>query len=338
MGKTFFRHFISKRMLPAFLILSAFLCFLIPQSQARQKIYDDLFSVSFPTDKDGWASGRWGCMLHTADGGKTWVRQNTGTDLTLSSVFFVDTSRGWAVGEEGIIIHTKDGGRTWTKQKSPLPHFHMRVRFLTPDIGYIASEQTHIFYTVDGGKNWQVRFKDQDFILKSISFGDPNNGWAVGEYGFIYHTPDGGKTWKQQGGGFGISETTGDVEAGTYLFDVAAIDPRTAWAVGIEGYVIRTDDGGKFWQEVHTKTGRVPFFTVFAQKGEPILIGGQGVLLCSLDNGKTWRSPAVDHPVTYRWIYGLGKRGSAGYVAVGAGGVIYTSDGANALSWKKVEY
>ncbi len=327
-----------RRVLSVLAIMSLCLFLSIGSAAARQAIYDDLFSVSFPTEKDGWASGRWGCILHTADGGKTWVRQDTGTDLTLSSVFFIDASRGWAVGEEGVIIHTKDGGKTWAKQKSPLPHFHMKVRFLTPDIGYIASEQTHIFYTADGGKNWQVRFKDQDFILKSISFGDPNNGWAVGEYGFIYHTRDGGKTWEQQGGGFGISETTGDVEAGTYLFDVAAIDPQTAWGVGIEGYVIKTADGGRSWQEVHTKTGLAPFFSVFAKKGEPILIGGEGLLLCSLDSGRTWKSPAVDHPVTYSWIYGVGKRGGAGYIAVGANGVIYLSEGANVLSWKKVDY
>jgi photosystem II stability/assembly factor-like uncharacterized protein len=331
----FFR---SKRVLSILAVMSLFLCFLVRGAEARQLIYDDLFSVSFPTEKDGWASGRWGCILHTSDGGKTWVRQNTGTDLTLASVFFIDAQHGWAVGEEGVVIHTKDAGKTWTKQKSPLPYFHMKVFFVTADIGYIVSEWTHIFYTVDGGKNWQVRFKDQDFILKSISFCDRNNGWAVGEYGFIYHTRDGGATWQQQGGGFGISETTGDVEAGTYLFDVAAIDPQTAWAVGIEGYVIKTVDGGKSWQDVSTKSGRSAFFSVLAQKSGAILVGGDGVVLHSSDNGKTWKSPTFAPPVTYSWIYGVGSRGNAGFVAVGANGVIYLSEGKNVLSWKQVEY
>ena len=141
-----------------------------PTCGDTQKIYDDLFSASFPNEKEGWASGRWGCVLHTEDGGKTWVRQNTGTDLTLSSVFFVDPKSGWAAGEEGIIIHTVDGGKTWEKQKSPVPFFHMKVHFESPLKGWIVSEQTHILHTEDGGKTWSIQFKDQDAIFNRSHF------------------------------------------------------------------------------------------------------------------------------------------------------------------------
>jgi photosystem II stability/assembly factor-like uncharacterized protein len=314
---------------------------LIGSAWANQQIYDDLFTVSFPNQNDGWASGRWGCILHTADGGKTWVRQNTGTDLTLTSVFFLDKLQGWAVGEEGIIIHTADGGKTWTKQTSPAPNFHMAVKFVTPEVGYIVSENTNIYFTTDGGKTWGPRFQDKNFILKSLSFCDRDNGWAVGEYGFIYHTHDGGLTWQQQGGSFGYSEQTGDVEAGTFLFQVSAVDAKTAWASGIEGYLIKTTDGGKTWQEVKevkTKVGRVPLFSVMADKRGAVLIAGEGVILYSPDNGKTWQNPTVNPPVTYSWMYGVGTRGDAGFVAVGAGGVIYLSEGKNPLSWKRVDY
>ncbi len=327
---------ILKGLVSVFLVLICSLCFLVPAVQGKQQIYDDLFSASFPNEKEGWVSGRWGCILHTSDGGKTWERQKTGTDLTLSSVFFVDTLRGWAVGEEGIIINTRDGGKTWQKQKSPNPFWHMRVFFVTPDIGYIVSEWTHIFYTSDGGKNWNVKFKDQDYILKSLSFCDRNNGWAVGEYGLIYHTRDGGAKWVQEAGGFGISEKTGDVEAGNYLFDVIAVDPQTAWAVGIDGYVTKTVDGGKTWQDVAVKAPKTQLFGVAMEKGRTIVIGGSGVVLASLDNGKTWKEPTFDPPVIYSWIYGVARRGNAGYIAVGGSGVIYLNEGKDPSSWKQV--
>jgi photosystem II stability/assembly factor-like uncharacterized protein len=319
-----------------FLFISSLWIF-TPGAEAKVSIYDDLFSVSFPTEKDGWASGRWGCIIHTADGGKTWERQKTGTAMTLSSVFFIDPKRGWAVGEEGTIIHTQDGGKTWEKQKSPHPNFHMRVFFITPTVGFIASEWTHIYATVDGGKNWEVRFKDQDYILKSVSFADANYGWAGGEYGFIYNTRDGGKTWTQQAGFFGVSEKTGDVEGGNYIFDVAALDPQRAWAVGIDGYVMKTVDGGKNWQEVKTKAPKTQLFGIAAD-GRTIVIAGTGYFLASTDGGATWKEPTFDPPITYSWIYGVGRRGNAGFVAVGGTGVVYVNDGKDPFSWKKVEY
>ena len=49
---------------------------------------DDLLSVTFPNEKEGWTCGRSGAMLHTADGGKTWSRQASGTENTLASVHF----------------------------------------------------------------------------------------------------------------------------------------------------------------------------------------------------------------------------------------------------------
>jgi photosystem II stability/assembly factor-like uncharacterized protein len=310
---------------------------LTPVAQA-QKIYDDLFSATFPNEKEGWASGRWGCILHTADSGKTWVRQKTGTDLTLSSVFFVDSKNGWAVGEEGIIIHTMDGGKTWEKQKSPVRFFHMKVHFENPLKGWIASEQTHILYTEDGGKTWSIQFKDKDFILKSISFCDPIHGWAVGEFGFIYHTRNGGKIWEKQAGEYGLSVSTGEIEGGTFLFDVVAIDPQTAWAVGIDGYVIKTENGGKTWREVKTGAPKTQLFSVESDRGKTILIGGFGVFLYSGDNGRTWKTPQFTPPATYDWFYGITSRGHSGFVAVGGGGIIYDSVGKNPSTWNKVTY
>jgi photosystem II stability/assembly factor-like uncharacterized protein len=329
---------ITRALAAAFIVLLSSLYLFVPDTEGRMQIYDDLFSVSFPTDKDGWASGRWGCIIHTADGGKTWERQKTGTSMTLSSVFFIDPKRGWAVGEEGTIIHTEDGGKTWAKQKSPHPNFHMRVYFVTPVVGFIVSEWTHIYYTGDGGKTWDVRFKDQDYILKSLSFADAAHGWAAGEYGFIYNTRDGGKTWAQQSGFFGVSEKTGDVEGGNYIFDIVGLDAQRAWAVGIDGYVVKTVDGGKTWQEVATKAPKTQLFGIAVLDGRTIAIGGSGYFLVSADGGATWKAPAFTPPITYSWIYGVGRRGNAGFVAVGGSGVMYMTEGKDPFSWKQVEY
>jgi photosystem II stability/assembly factor-like uncharacterized protein len=302
-----------------FLVLTFFF---IPLLVHSQQLYDDLFSLSFPTEKDGWASGRWGCILHTQDGGKTWVRENTNTDYTLSSIFFLDANNGWAVGDGGTILHSTDGGKTWEKQKSPVDFFLMDVCFVSPLKGFIVSERTHILSTEDGGETWKVQFTDQDFILKAITFSDSFNGWAVGEYGFIYHTSDGGTTWVKQSGYFTISDLTGDIEGANYLFAAEALDAQRVWAVGVDGYVLKTEDGGKTWQEV-SGMPKTHLFGVSSDKKSTILICGNGTFILSADGGKTWDTSEFKPPITYNWLYKAKYIPSSGFITVGSEGAIY---------------
>ncbi len=313
------------------LTLCALLASTLSFAGARES--DDLFSVNFATAQEGWACGRWGAMMHTSDGGRTWQKQATGVEDTLSSVSFVDAKSGWAVGDEGTILHTADGGKSWQRQKSPVPYFLMAVQFVTKEKGWIVTERTNILHTEDGGKTWAVQFQDQDFILKSLSFCDERTGWAVGEYGYIYHTTDGGKTWTHQAGEFGFSEETGDVVGGSYLFDVAAVNPQTAWVVGIDGYVAQTTDGGKTWVKRMEGVPKVHLFGVNAGP-QGVWITGDATLLASTDGGARWQAPRVTPSIQYGWLYRVGRRATEGFVAVGQAGWIYRADG-KGMAWSK---
>ena len=317
-------------------VLAVMICVpVVSPASVGQRMTDDLFSVSFGSEKHGWTVGRWGSVLHTADGGRTWEKQDSGVNFTLSSVSFVDEKNGWAVGDRGTIIHTADGGKTWVKQKSPVSFFLMGTSFATKDEGWIVTERTNILHTKDGGKTWEVQFTDQDFILKSVAFCDERNGWAVGEYGFVYHTSDGGTTWKLQAGEFGFSDDTGEVVGGNYLFDIVAVNPMTAWVVGIDGYVAKTVDAGKTWRKQMTGVPKKHLFGVsVGEKG--VLIAGDGVLLRTTDGGATWREVKVEPSIRYGWLYRIGRRGKEGFVTVGQMGWIYTAD-TGAGEWKRVE-
>jgi hypothetical protein len=334
MRRTRLKHFTLNMILASVLIGY----FLVPGIlSAQEKLYDDLFSVSFPNENDGWACGRWGTVLHTSNGGKTWVHQKTGLVTTLISIYFVDPKNGWAVGDQGTIIHTKDGGKNWEKQKSPISFYLMGVCFVNASKGWIVTERTHILFTDDGGKNWSIQFKDEDYVLKAVSFCDPNNGWAVGEFGYTYHTKDGGVTWEKQFGKFGMSEETGDIESDPMLFSVMAVNPQTAWAVGIEGFVINTTDGGKTWKQANTGVPKIHLFSVTSDGKGAIMTAGNRSGLISADNGRTWKTMVFDPPITYNWIYGIAQRGPSGFIAVGSEGAIYRSDSIT-NPWKRVLY
>lgn len=159
----------------------------------------------------------------------------------------------------------------------------------------------------------------------------------MGEFGFIYHTDNGGKTWQQQAGEFKFSEETGEMEGGNFLFDVLAINPRTAWVVGIDGYVAKTVDGGATWQKVTNGIPKTQIFGISSDKQNTILFGGNALLLVSSDSGKSFSNVKMEPRVTYGWIYGISLRGNVGFVAVGKGGWIYLSDKLGA-SWQRVVY
>ena len=281
------------------------------------------------------ASGPW-CTQGTAE--KTWEFQKTGIDYTLSSIHFPDGKNGWAVGDEGMIIHTTDGGKTWMTQKSPVSYFLMGVFFVNDREGWIVTERTTILHTNDGGGTWKVQFKDTDFILKAVSFADELNGWVVGEYGYIYHTRDGGNSWEKQAGKFGISMETGEIEAGYFIFDVAAVDPDTAWGVGIDGHVVKTTDGGNTWNQVDVPIPKVHLFSVAVSTSGIISICGDGVFLWSDAGAGAWHKATFSPPIKYSWLYGLTTRGRKDFVTVGADGAIYINDQDGAASWSSARY
>ena len=319
------------------MVIYVFLCPLLLSAAEPQKTYHDLLSVTFASNNDGWACGRWGTILHTTDGGKTWNSQASGTDYTLTGIHFVDVQNGWAVGNQGTIIHTKDGGTTWVKQKSPVPYFLMAVQFVNTKKGWIVTERTTILATEDGGATWQVQFKDQDFILRSLSFCDENNGWAVGEYGFIYHTDNGGKTWQHQAGEYTLSLETMEMEGGNFLFDVVALNPKTALAVGIEGYIAGTDNGGKTWVSIASGIPKRHFFGVASDKQGTLVIVGDALLIRKTDGTKSFSGVKVEPPITYGWLYRVVSRGRSGFVAIGKGGRIYVSDPKGTI-WQSTKY
>jgi len=337
--QSLFQHVDLKQMgyLFSVLFLIFFLVSEIAYAQQKRVLKQDLFSASFPTEQQGWVCGRWGTVLHTEDGGQSWVRQDSGTDYTLSSISFSDPENGWAVGECGAIIHTGDGGRSWVQQKCPVDYFLMGVCFVNDQKGWAVTEWTNILYTENGGKNWQVQFSSEDFILKAVSFCDPLNGWAVGEYGYTYHTEDGGRTWKHQAGSFALSEEAFELVGENTLFDVVALDPMTAWVAGIDGYVARTLDGGVTWEKVGSGMPQTQLFGISSDRqGGTILIGGKGLLLTSSDGGKRFNVPKIEPPVMYGWIYEIVPRGSKGFVAVGKDSWIYLAD-SKGRSWQRSE-
>jgi hypothetical protein len=113
---------------------------------------DDYYSISFPDRIHGTVVGGLGWILHTEDGGQTWVRQNSGTTNGLHSVAFIDSVAGYASGENGTILKTTNGGLSWVRLYPGQGSLQSSVYPLPADrearIDYSLAEAQHVSLTI----------------------------------------------------------------------------------------------------------------------------------------------------------------------------------------------
>lgn len=76
----------------------------------------DLFDLAAvaATGQHVWVAGRPGSVVwHSADAGRSWQPQWTGSPLPIEAIRFSNETEGVAVGAMGLILRTTDGGTTW---------------------------------------------------------------------------------------------------------------------------------------------------------------------------------------------------------------------------------
>jgi len=184
----------------------------------------------------GWAVGDHGTVLHTSNGGDTWISQPAGTVLQRPGVCFVNASNGWAVGKAGAIQHTSNGGSTWSSENSGTTADLFGVSFVDGHNGWAVGSGGAILHTSNGGSTWSSQSSGTMADLFAVSFVDANNGWTVGSGGTILYTNNGGSAWSSQSGG-----TMAD------LFGVSFVDTNNGWVVGSSGAILHTSNGGSTW-------------------------------------------------------------------------------------------
>jgi photosystem II stability/assembly factor-like uncharacterized protein len=124
-----------------------------------------LWGFQFLDENLGWMVGANGLIMHTEDGGKTWMDQwiSLPTDaprkeIRLHDVKFADLERGWTAGLHGMIFATTDGGQCWRLQRyEGVPANFLTIYSLAITDGptiWAAGNAGNIFASIDGGAVW----------------------------------------------------------------------------------------------------------------------------------------------------------------------------------------
>lgn len=222
--------------------------------------------------------------------------------------------------------------------------------------GLVAvGERGTILLSDDAGANWRQSQAPVSASLTAVKFVNERVGWAVGHLGVVLHSTDGGETWTKQLDGVQVAalvlkaaEARGDeksivaahrlVEEGPDkpFFDLQFSDERHGTIVGAYNLILHTDDGGASWQ---SWCDRVPnprgfhLYGIRAAADALYLVGEQGLLLRSLDDGATFAALTSPYKGSY---FGLVVAGSGEVVLFGIRGSAFRS-GDRGVTWEKID-
>lgn len=226
------------------------------------------------------------------------------------------------IGRGNVIFFSRDGGHTWEKGKS-----NTRTTILS-----IVSDHRGNFFAVgprgalirstDGGKSFRTIATPGKLHLAGIAHDGNQNFVVVGSEGTILYSA-GGENWQKSASVFDTN------------YEDVQTDGKGNWiAVGIKGFIVRSTDNGKSWQQVtNLKKGPHLESITVASDGTFYATGARGTVASSHDGGVSWDAIEIDKRF---YAEGIAVNSRGELIVVGWRGKIFHSvDGGR--SWKAID-
>lgn len=271
----------------------------------KANIDDDILS----SESGSGATQFWQGTLQTSD--------------KLLSAAWTDANNGVAVGYFGTIVKFENGGTKWVYPASPTPYRLESVTFTNAYNGFAVGDRGVILRTDNGGSSWTpVPQGITTGVLKDVTFVGTDKGFAVSDDGFILVTTNNGATWTQ------------NYSNANALNGIYAKTSDVIFAVGENGTMLRTFDGGLNWESIS-----IPGLTedlnavTFINSAIGFGIGTNGTLIKTIDAGDTWVIENSGTPFDLESISIFGT--NLGYISGKGGAVLKTTDGGN--TWTMLE-
>ncbi|MGE0637109.1 MAG: YCF48-related protein [Bacteroidia bacterium] len=221
-----------------------------PTSQQINTIhFIDSLTGFIGTGGFGGAPG-YGKVYKTIDGCINWVEVSPDLMYVVKDIYFRNNTDG--VMLSGIYCSaTSDTGNTWQVDTLLFPNTidvgGQDISFMNNTLGFMTGGAVinntlnagAFLKTIDGGNNWALTVFDSIYRFQGLFMIDENIGYIIGsnqvtESGTILKTIDGGETWRTQ------------INSGlpAYMFSVFCTSSEVCYAVGDDGVIIKTVNGG----------------------------------------------------------------------------------------------
>ncbi|TDP43618.1 WD40/YVTN/BNR-like repeat-containing protein [Zavarzinia compransoris] len=254
--------------------------------QAQVPVSTDLVAVHFPTPRQGWAVGHDGVVLHSADGGETWMRQLDGRTLgkTVTAAYSAMAAAGELGDADQAAAILADAER-FAAQGVDTPI--LDVWFADEKHGFVVGAFNLILKTEDGGQTWRPWFHRTDNPRGLHFYAVRPAGGALfiaGEQGLLLR-------WNPETLRFAAVELPYN---GT-LFGIAGAGDA-AVVFGLRGNAFRSADGGVTWDKVETGV-QVGLTGAAGADGRLLMVSQAGHLLVSADGGQHFQPAPVGGPL-----------------------------------------
>lgn len=312
-------------------------------------------------------------VYKSCDGGKTW--KNVGLENSEhigkiivhpenSNVVYV-AAQGplWKAGGDRGLYKTTDGGKTWEisleiSENTGVSDIVMDPR--DPDVMYCSSYQRRrhvwtlinggpesaVYKTTDGGENWNklggglpsgyvgriglaISPVNPDYVYALVEASEDNGGF--------FRSTDRGASWSKQGNYKTVS---------AQYYQEIFCDPVVLDKIySVDTYSKVTYDGGKTWENLGLKHRHVDDHALWIDptNNKHLLIGGDGGVYETFDEGSTWRffenmpitqyyRITVDNSEPFYFVYG----GTQDNNTYGGPSATTSADGITNEDWFKV--
>ena len=255
------------------------------------------------------AVGDAGLVLESQDAGESWAKIEAFTESALLDVS-CRNDVSLVVGQEGAIyrrafkdLKAVDGLKAvegFTPIASNTDERLLSVSDVSASgLAFAVGGFGTILRSTDSGLSWESVSMDwpamtNDFFephLYDVHVSDSGIVTVVGEFELIIQSLDQGDSW----------ETVHLGEAS--LFGLSLHANGTGFAVGQDGKIIKTANGGRAWEQVTTPSSGI-LLNVWTSGSGDVLISGIRNTLQSSDNGESW-SRIEQGALSSGWYQGL---------------------------------
>lgn len=199
----------------------------------------NLHDILFISDYVGWASGDSGTIIHTNDGGITWMKQETGVTEGVTNLAFADESNGYALTNSSI-LSTKNEGTNWISATPDTSYRFIDMCIANSETVWVIVQNQYSWWnnllilTLDGGKNWEnvleYEAMGSSYLqLEDILYTSENTLWLVESMQdetdnlLIKVSEDNGQNWS-------VLPTTGYVRWGEIgIVKTELVNPDMLW-------------------------------------------------------------------------------------------------------------
>lgn len=211
-----------------------------------------------------------GKLLLSADTGDTWSFRQLDY-LPVKTLAFNGNGEGIVVGgisfDQGFRLTISGDGQRLIRDS--VGYEMNDIRMADAVTGYISGYGV-VLKTTDGGRSWAFMSLHNDNFT-ALDCHDKNLVWTCGYEGSIWKTANGGQSWEQLRNGNDLTRKK------YHLLDILFLDNNHGYAVGENGAVIWSDDGGRHWMEFARFTDATLRSIAAAPDGSLLVAGDNGV-------------------------------------------------------------